>query len=174
LGLISIVVASAALIGDLLWALMPMWTDMLTEELNGSPAPPPLRVGPGSVWLRVGVLVVNVLLLIAGGVTMARGRVGRRLHVVYGILASLVALAGVGYAVRMHDATLSWLAQHPDNEVAAWIEGITVSPALMLIAGLVVVLAWPVFCLAWFGFAGRSPDEGLPERAVKGPEASPE
>lgn len=139
--------------------LMPVWAGMVEGQLNGASLPPNMRLTP--MLLAAGVLgvAVNGLLIVAGISTMLKKAVGSPLHLTYALASVASLFFGTYVQMQVQADMVDWAKQYPDNDfvqqMAAQQGGSGAGVAL--IAGIGVSLAWPVFCIIWFGMMKKSP-----------------
>ncbi len=180
-GILSIVFASLSLFCGVVGSGLAFASEPIMEAVMGpqlGDAPPPPFSPPVDAILMVSIalsLGLNILLVVAGVQTLRRLANGRSLHIVYALAAVLATGFGV-YAqlhgqVEQEKAMDAWLEQHGDTEFGEAIReqveqqraGSGVTGLLGIGAGLVVGLAWPLFCMVWFGPMGKQPDALLPQ-----------
>ncbi len=175
-GILSIIFASLSLFCGVVgtgmaFASEPIMTAFMGAQLGDTP-PPPFSPPPDAIFI-VSVVIslsLNLLLLIAGIQTIRRRANGRSLHLVY----ALFGVLATGYSVyaQMHgqvaqqQAMDAWLEQHGETDFGKQIaqqvdqqrasQGVT--SLIGIGVGLVIGLAWPLFCLLWFGPMGKQPD----------------
>ena len=162
-GILSIVFGSIAVTcGGVGVGLMPVWGGLAKDQLNGDPLPPNLTFS-GLEYLAFGAsLIMNILLIVAGATCVARKGLSRGLHLVYAML--MLAVVGLGALAQLSDqaAMRQWLQDYPSSEFAKRTAKSvdTAAPMIFLVALSALSLAWPVFCLIWFGPLGKKPDAG--------------
>ncbi len=164
IGILSIVFGLlAVLFGVAAVALMPVWGGMLKSQLNGAPLPPTMRLSPLLIGVTAFGALVNLLLVVAGFVLIARKPAGRTLHLAYALLGVASTFVGVLFQLQNQAALRSWASNYPDNEFIQRMAGSSqgTSQIIGLVAGLALSLAWPVFCIIWFGMVKRDPDSML-------------
>jgi hypothetical protein len=125
------------------------------EQLGPMPdvmKPPPAQIG----LIAIGV-VWTILLIIAGILLISRKQISITLHLIYAIGGILMGLIAAFVGIRQNLAIAQWVQSNPTdkwaqnaNPVLGWV---------FLAIGLVLGLAWPIFCAAWFG-AKRKADLG--------------
>jgi len=137
--------------------LMQSWAFQLAAEKNG-PAPDVLRTPPiQAVFAVIGTGFALVLLF--GGIsTVRRKAVGRMLHIVWAALSLLMSIPSTIVGVQAMLAQAAWKA---DNATDPWAQQIKPEIGLVILVIMTLLaLAWPVFCLFWFGVKGKRPEEG--------------
>jgi hypothetical protein len=141
-------------------ALMPLWTGMMEGALDGAPPPPSMQLTPLLLGLTAAGGLLNLLLIVAGFMTIARKPAGRTAHLVYAVLCAFSAIAVLFYQQQTQAAVLQWAKEYPDNPVAqSMTSGAQAAGQLIgLIIGMAIGLAWPVFCIIWFGMVKRHAD----------------
>jgi hypothetical protein len=153
-GLVGIMCAGCGLLGPMLsGAFLP------PEMMN--PPPPFTRITP-EMLLSVGIsLVVTFVLIAAGVATVGRRRAGRTLHLLYVALSVVSIAVGVMVQIKAYSAMTQWVQQNPDHPIARQMgAGGGVGQWIGMAFGMLIGIAYPLFCVVWFGFMGRKPDEG--------------
>lgn len=168
IGIISIVFGSLGLVcmgcAGVGLVVQPMLMKS-TEEQMGGPMPDVLRPGMGQIaMMPIGVLLA-AMLLIAGIMLIKRAPASRMLHLVYSVLNILTSIVstviGFGQAAKM----AQWKADNPGSKWGEMIKPEMQMP--MMIAGVAIGLAWPIFCLIWFGLVKRkASDMGEPREVL--------
>ena len=135
----------------------PQMEQAFRDQGETAPLPPSMQVTTGQyAQVVVGVLMA-LLLLFAGITTLARSSTGRMLHLAYGALSLPLAAWSVYITMQQMAAMDQYVQDYPDSMFAA-----QHNPAIyigMLAFGLVLGLAWPVFCLVWFGVIKTKPEQ---------------
>ncbi|MCW5777387.1 MAG: hypothetical protein KIS87_13200 [Phycisphaeraceae bacterium] len=141
-------------------AMIPFWSQMMEPTLEGAPLPPTMVMGPLDWALGAIGLGLTFVLLFAGIATAGRKPVGRTLHLAYGVAALPIVAVNIWNALEKNAAMAQWAADYPNNPMAQGQTGpgaafgVAISVAMILLFGL----AWPVFCLVWFGLVKRTPE----------------
>ena len=172
IGIISITWASVVGLGcNACAAFMPqIMGRIIPEDMKKDGLPPNLTPNPimyGAIGLGV---LVSILLLVAGIALVRRKRSGRALHLVWAVLGCLMAVLGLYMQWRMNGEVQVWMQQHPDSQFAkqAASQG-DIGPIIGYVMGAVFGLAYPVFCLVWFGLVKRNAaeiDSGVEESVI--------
>jgi hypothetical protein len=159
-GITSIVWASIGLacgvcgIGSL--AFMPQLMKM-AEQSMGEPYPAALNP-PRSLLVLAAVGTLWTFLLLAAGIaTVTRRPAGRPLHLLYSIGSVLLAFVNTAFSLQYQNAVAQWAAQNPGSKWAQTQGG--VGNMIGIAFGLLLGLAWPAFCIVWFGFIKRKPED---------------
>lgn len=159
-------------------AMMPLMSGFMEGAMSanaGDTPPPPLMpevTAVGYVSYGFGVLV-NVLLIAAGAALLGRKPAGRTLHLAYGLLGVLAAFAGIFVQWQMQNEQAArmeaWLAEYGSTEFGQQMQAQQamsgVSNMIGLAIGMVIALAWPLFCMIWFGVVKTRPEQMTGERA---------
>jgi hypothetical protein len=124
------------------------------EQQMGGPMPDIMKPSMAQLGLGVIGFVPTILLLIAGILTVMRRPAGRPLHLAYAVLALVIGIAAAAIGVRQQLAILQWAQQQPASD--KWAQN-SRSPIGLVISVAVIAftMAWPVFCLLWFGAVKR-------------------
>lgn len=175
-GILSIVFGSLGLlcgVGGV--AMIPFSASMMGQALQDIPPPPTMQLSPTLIAAAGLGALVNLLLIVAGFMTIGRKGLGRTLHLVYAILAVLASLVGLYTQLQMQAGMEGWLEQYGDREVApnsgmTWHQQAAMGQQFQgvgLAVGMALTLAWPIFCIVWFGMVKRDVDAmgaDLPEQ----------
>jgi len=162
-GIISLVYAGLGVTcvgcGMAMPLLMPM---ILPANMD---LPPSMTYGPLQ-WLLLGASLLLVgLLVVAGVMTVSRKPAGRVAHLVWAALSVPMSFAGLAMQLMQRQELIEWAKAHPDNPMAKGQDG--PGGYIGMAVGLVIGLAWPTFCLIWFGLVKRDPksmggDDSMP------------
>ncbi len=134
---------------------------------------PPIITNPNPLIYIAGAISIAwaVLLLVSGIITILRKPAGRTLHLVWCIGAIVLFVWGISIQLHAQKEIADWVTAHPSSDYAKMTQG--ASSHIGLIVGLVVGsiwgLAWPTFCLIWFGVVKTKPDAmtgGVEEQAA--------
>lgn len=161
IGILSIIWASIGLLcAGCGVGLMPVWRGMIEDQLKGAPPPPSMVFGTVDYALMAVGVALTFVLLAAGIATVMRKPAGRALHLAYGALSLPLLAANIWNAMQKSAAMAQWAKDYPDNPIAqsqasGGQMGELIGYAFMLCFGL----AWPLFCLVWFGLVKRSTAE---------------
>ncbi len=158
---IGMTFAGSALMGSLMGGQLP----------PGTP-PPPMAPPLDAVMLTSAVVgfITNTTLIVAAAALLRRMPKGRSLHLVYALFGIVAAFFGA-YAGHHGQQTQlaameAWLADHGHTEVGQQIAqsqqaqaGVQSTMQLVFLAVFTfIALAWPVFCIIWFGMIKRDSD----------------
>jgi hypothetical protein len=165
-GTISIVWASLNMLCGGCGVLSPvlMSTFMKSAEAQMGPMPDVMKPGALQIGLAGVGLLWAIMLLAAGIMLTLRKPVSRALHLAYAGGAVVLTVVAVVVSFMIQTRIAEWVASNPDNKWAQQ-QNATMSWAMLGIS-IVLGLAWPVFCLIWFGLVKRD------AAAISGGEAS--
>lgn len=123
----------------------------MAEGQIGEPLPTVMQ--PGIVqWAMMGVGILSTILLITAGVmTITRKPMGRTLHLVWALISSCITLFNLFVQFSQQQRIAEWVEANPDSAWAAQGGQGSAMQYIGLAIGVVIGLAWPVFCLIWFG-----------------------
>lgn len=116
-------------------------------------------------------LLLSILLLIAGIMTLLRKPIGRPLHLLYAVLKILAVIVGlVTFIMIWPDYKVELTRYFEESGQNAQSRDVMLSATFYgaLVSNL-IYLAYPVFCLIWFGLVKRKPEDmtmGLEEPAA--------
>lgn len=161
-GILSIIFGLVAILfGAGMTAMIPVFGNLIEPQLEGDPLPPNMVLTPTLIAVAVFGVLCNLLLVVAGFMTVARKPAGRTMHLVYAVLLMLATFATSFYQVRILKATEQWAAEYPNNMMAQQMSspGQDVGQIIGIVFALALGLAWPLFCIIWFGMVKRDPDD---------------
>lgn len=98
-----------------------------------------------------------VILLVAGIQTVRRRYAGRLLHLVYGLGTIPLFVWGVKLQLDTMAAIGQWSQANPGNPWAQ--QQSPMGQWIGLAIAVILSLPWPLFCIAWFGFIKRKPED---------------
>ncbi|MEM7621957.1 MAG: hypothetical protein AAF235_02000 [Planctomycetota bacterium] len=166
IGIVSIVLGSIAITcGVFGTAMIPLSGAMMGTTLGDVPPPPSTQLSP-EIIVSMGIgVVTNILLIVAGIMTLKRNPRGRTLHLAYAIAAVVAVFLGIWAQMSMQAKLDDWIAQYGDSEIGetgmTWREQMQAGQqfqGISLVGGLVVGLAYPLFCIVWFGLIKKDRD----------------
>lgn len=119
---------------------------------------PPSQMTPESMIHMAAGTANDILLIIAGSMTLARKNLGRYLHLFYASLAIVLAAIAVWLLFKQQAATQQWAAQNPDNPTAKAMSGPMGQIGLIIGLAMITLLGfgYPLFILVWFGLVKRT------------------
>lgn len=157
-GILSIVFGSIAVtcmgIG---LAFMGFGANMMAGQLGDDPVPPSMQLNAGLIIQGAGVVLANILLVIAGIACLARNRVTRPIHLVYAVMLLVLTGVGIVYQLQILAAMDQYAIDYPDNPISQQHDPTMARVQALIVTG--IYLIWPVFCLIWFGLVKKSPDD---------------
>jgi hypothetical protein len=166
IGIISIVWGSLALICNGCGLVGQMFQSaamgMMPQQTGGQQIPPmPDVMKPGIAEYAVSGLgiLIGVILITGGSMLVARNPIGRVLHLAYAGLSIVITLAGTALAIQKQSAIAAWAKQNTEDFWAKQ-QGQSASFAMIGIGVVALLgLAYPIFCLVWFGAVKRDTRE---------------
>lgn len=118
---------------------------------------PPMTPSPLMLAFVVGGILLDCVLIAAGVVTIMRNPVGRTLHLAWAIAALLTVPLGVYLQLDAQVAVRQWVIDHPDTEYAKLVgQGGSLGEMLGIAIGVLIGVAYPLWCLIWFGAVKRT------------------
>ena len=103
--------------------------------------------------------LVAVLLLAAGITTVQRKPLGRVLHLAYGAIGVLMTIVGTAITISVLNAQVAQLQADPSTPPQQ-LQGMQFGMYFGVVFGACFGLAYPLFCLVWFGMLGKRPEAG--------------
>lgn len=135
---------------------MTLFGPMMQSQVQGGSLPPTMQLG-ATGWLMLGLGLSNAVVLLVAGIMLAmRNHTARILHLFYGLLAFPLTAFGTFFQWGKQAQMAQWIQDNPESPFA---QTGAINPTLQLIGfafGLLMALAWPVFCLIWFGLVKRT------------------
>jgi hypothetical protein len=165
-GTISIIWATLNMMCGLCGVLSPVMMSrfMKSAEAQLGPMPEVMKPGTAQIALAGMGFLWAILLLVAGIMLTLRKPIARPMHLVYSAGAIVLSIAATAAAIMAQLRIADWVASNPDNKWAQQ-QNSTMSFIVLGVA-IVLGLAWPVFCLVWFGLVKRGTAE------ITGPDGS--
>lgn len=163
IGIISIIWGSLGILCNTCAALgsliTPVFVNMVPpeqrEEMQKQLA---ASMGLATVVVAVFGALIAILLIIAGIQTLKRQPAGRMLHLIYGVLGCLIALIGTAIGWSNSQAQIAGMPPEAANVAR-------MGNLFGLAIGVCVGIAYPIFCLVWFGLVKRnSSDMGVADQ----------
>ena len=159
----------------LMFASDKILSGVMGSQLPDGVPPPPMAPSLDAIMIASATfgLIVNVILILAGISLIRRKPSGRSLHLVYALLAVVTGFfstyAGFQGSMKQQQALEAWIEQHGDTDFGKQIKNQQAQQAGMqqtirvagTAVGLAVALAWPTFCIVWFGMVKRDADTML-------------
>lgn len=97
--------------------------------------------------------VLGIVLIVAGSMLVARRSASRGLHLAYAVVGALLTVAYTVFMVQKLGAMTAWAKQNPDD---FWAQQSQSGFAYIGLGfGVVIGLAYPLFCLVWFGIVKK-------------------
>lgn len=127
--------------------------EQVVQQQGGEGLPPNMDVGAMQYALLAVGLVLAGMLFAAGIMTLSRKPVGRMLHLVYAILAIIYTFWSSVVSIQQQNEMGVWVEANPDHPFAQGQNPIL--NLVMMAAGVLVSLAWPLFCVIWFTLSER-------------------
>ncbi len=178
IGTISLILGILAVTCGILGIGMTFAGSALMASLMGGQLPPGTPPPPMSPPLDAVLitsssigLISNLLLLAAAAALLRRREKARTLHLVYALVGIVAAFTGAyaGHHGQQAQAAAmeAWIADHGHTEVGQAIAqsqqaqaGVQSTMQLVFLAVFTLIaLAWPVFCIIWFGMIKRDADD---------------
>lgn len=133
----------------------------LMKGMEAQFGPLPAAFKPGVETIVAGALgvIMTILLIVAGIFLVQYKRLGRTLLLAYGGGSLVTTAIATALQVMKVMEQMDFAKQNPDN---GWVK--VQNPMYALIGagvGVVMGLAWPVFCLIWFGLVKKA--DSLPD-----------
>ncbi len=158
-GITSIIVGSFWLLcggcGIAYFAMIP-WFSKMAEQQIGGPMPAVMYPPLVQYVLMAAGMLLDVLLIFAGVLTLSRNPAGRTLHLAYGVLGVITTIAGGAVGVWQTLRIDAYFKQNPGDP---WASQNNMMLSLIMVAVLTLIgVAWPLFCLVWFGAVKRTPE----------------
>jgi uncharacterized membrane protein len=115
---------------------------------------------PLTMGLYVVGTLVAILLIAAGVQTLRRQANGRALHLLWGVLGIVMAVAGGAVGLMNMKTQMANMPQNANAQAAqAQQMGMTFGYVFFACI-MVLVVIWPVFVVIWFGPMGKRPEAG--------------
>lgn len=163
-GILSIVFGSIAVFcGGVGSAFAPIQGNLVRPALGGDPLPPTMVFSAADWAIIAFSLAVNVLLIVAGVACVGRKPTTRGLHLLYALLSVVSLVLGTWMQWSKQAALQQWLQDYPNSELAQQLaqqQQVAGQFTIVFLAvGVLITLAWPTFCLIWFGLSKTKPED---------------
>lgn len=137
--------------------LQPLMMNMMPPEQR-TQFPPEMISSAQMVGIVAGMLF-NFVLIAAGSTVVARKPVGRVLHLIYAALAIAGFVVGIYFQMQQQAVMEQWARENPDSQFAKQMKaGGNIGMLIGWVIGGILGLAYPAFCIVWFGLVKRTPD----------------
>lgn len=158
-GIISIVWGSLGLVCNGCGLASPLLMGMVPMPPGETERPPSMQPSGLMLALAAFSLLWAVFLIIAGVATIQRSAAGRLMHLVYAL--GSVVLLGFAILVQFQQAAAmdQWVKDHASSAFAK-----AHNPSFMYVGlaiSVVFGLAYPGFCLVWFGLIKKTQESML-------------
>lgn len=154
-GIASIAWASLGMLCGACGVASPALQGLIPKEMTEKWGPMPAAMQQSPMQTAAaGIGIAWALVLLAAGIACVMRRpAARPMHLVYALGSIGLSLWGLSMGLRQMAALNQWAQQNPANE---WAKMHNPLMGLVMIgAGMVLGLAWPGFCLVWFGAVKR-------------------
>jgi flagellar biogenesis protein FliO len=118
---------------------------------------------PLSIGLSAVGLLVAILLIAAGIQTLRRQASGRPMHLLWGVLGIVLAIAGGAVALANMKTQMASMPQQSSPQAQ---QMATTFGYVGAACAVVFFMIWPVFVLIWFGPLGKRPEAGVREEPL--------
>lgn len=124
-----------------------------SEEAMGGPMPDAMKVPMAQIAMMPIGAILAALLLIAGIMLLKRNHAARMLHLVYSVINIITTIASTIVGIQQIGRLEAWIQDNPDSK---WAQMAKPEMQLPILIGTVALsIAYPLFCLVWFGLVKR-------------------
>ncbi|MCG3125113.1 MAG: hypothetical protein GIKADHBN_03641 [Phycisphaerales bacterium] len=164
-GIISICVGALFMCCGGFGLASPLLMNMMPPEQR-SQFPPSMMSGLQTALIAAGMLS-DVLLIVAGALTISRKPAGRVLHLAFAVIAILITIGATFAGFQQQAVIDQWVRENPSSQFAQQQKMAGgMGQWFGLGIGLVLGLAYPIFLFIWFGLVKRTAASmGTSERA---------
>jgi hypothetical protein len=134
-------------------SMLMMSTLTASAEKQLGPMPDVMKPNMPQTVMVVVSFIPTVLLLVAGIATLRRKPAGRGLHLVYAIIGLVIAVIATIINFKHQADVMAWAKANPSDKWAPQ-AGSPLS-LIPIVLGLLLSIAWPLFCMIWFGAIKR-------------------
>jgi len=120
----------------------------------GPPGVTPPQPSSVAIAQQIASLGWAIVLIVAAAMTFTRKPLGRTLHLIWAIGAMALAIWGLSIARAQHAQMIQQMREQGSEQQVIDLAQ-SAMPFALGCSG-VFTLAWPVFCLIWFGLVKRS------------------
>lgn len=133
-------------------AMMPRFLSGVEQQM-GEPMPDVMKPGMAQLVLGAVGMISPILLLIAGILTVRRKPAGRTMHLLYACVGIVLTTVSTVIGVQQQLKIMEWVKH---NGSSKWAQGGSSAVGLVvMVAILALSVAWPFFCMIWFGAVKR-------------------
>ena len=135
------------------------------EQVKGQMA----MVGPIDIGFMLLMAFISIFLLVSAILLVRRKPIAAKFHITYGIVATVVVIAHVAWGISRADDFTQMMKQNPAAASGPMAGFANMSTSLTIITGVIMGvfrLAYPVFCLIWFGIVKKNADMGTNEVSI--------
>lgn len=156
IGIISIVFGALGLTCGLMGAVWMFIQPGIMGQIPGGAPPQMTTLDPVMLVATVLGVCSALFLLICGAMLVGRKPVAAKLHLVYAVVAILLAIWGTMLQLDMQAGIAEWVKNNPDTDFAKQQQMAGGAGNMIGLAiGLLLSFSWPIFCLLWFGVVKR-------------------
>ncbi len=126
-------------------------------------------VGPIDILFMVVLTGVSALLLVSAIMLLRRKPIGVKLHLAYGIVATVILIAHVAWQISRADDYAQVMKQNPAAANGPMAAFANMGATMMIVSSVVIGLlrlGYPLFCLIWFGVVKKNADLGTNEVSI--------
>jgi len=175
-GIASLGFAALTLLFTIAWLTVPVWNDTFADAHPGVEPPPFMVVGQGWIAIGAGLLLTTALLTAAGLLTVQRRIIGRRLHQLYGLVATAVTIGLMLHVSSKVERTGEWASTNGDIALAERFSELSRGNVfgVGIPAVSVILLLWPACSFIRFYQKPSADAWDPPERGVETPDEAGE
>lgn len=161
-GIISIILGALGLVcggAGIVWmAVGPGMMQGSAQNMQGGMPPVLLQMNVPVLALTAVGTAWSILLVVAGAMCAGRKPMARSLHLLWALGTVVLTIVNTKFQLDIQADIAEWIKDNPNSDFAQYAQrggGGMVGLAI----GLFIGLAWPVFCLIWFGFVKTKPEQ---------------
>lgn len=162
-GIVSIVFAALGLVcGGLGVAWMGFGPGVMQGAANNMQGgmPPALTThNPVMLTLAIVGTLWSLLLLVGGVMCVNRKSVARPMLLIWSVGGAVLTVINIKFQLDMQAEIAQWVSDNPNADFSQQAGSGGLSNVLGLAIGVVMGLAWPAFCLIWFGLVKTKPED---------------
>jgi len=144
------------------WMMIgPRFMQSGAGQMQGGMPPVMTTFQPGQFALTIVGTVWSLYLIVCGAVCASRKPIARPMTLLWAVVAIALTAVSMKMQLDLQAEIAQWVKDNPTADFSKTQQGPGAAIGRMagLAFGLIFGLAWPVFCLVWFGVVKTKPEQ---------------